>query len=231
MLILPVNAIYSGILPDGHWTGSPTLVIQLMEHFPADRQQAESPGGSDFMPEWSLDTANEVSLNKLLSRHPGVASPHFARVGEATLAMLVTSYHEPHVMLIGRDPGQYDLASLVARLLSAGRSVQIEATALSASLAIPDAWITLLSLPSRTVTSIDPAPPGAVRPNEVLASIRWKADLDRVELIYARGAAPVWLRPTASAEEGMYRQCVAVATRHAGWRAMPSAGSLVQARC
>lgn len=231
MSTLPVNAIYSGILPDGHWAGAPTLIIQLMDHPATDRQQTESLDGLHMTSEWPLDPANEVSLNKMLSRRAGIESPHFARIGASTLAMLVTSYNEPHVMFIGREPGRHDLAPLVTRLLESGRSVQIEAIVLSASLAIPLAWITLLSLPSRTVAPIDPAPAASVMPNEVLACIRWKADLDRAELIYARSSAPVWLRPTASAEEGMYRQCVAVATRHAGWRVMPNGGPLVYARC
>ena len=229
MSTLPVNAIYSGMQPDGHWGGAPTLIIQLMDHPDTALPPIESLDGSYPLAEWTFDSANEVSLNKLLSRRPGVCSPHFARLGASTLTVLITSYREPHVMFIGRDPGRYDLAPLVTQLLAAGRTVQIEATALSAALAIPKAWITLLALPSRTVTSIDPAPSDAAAPNEVLASVRWKADLDRTELIYANRRIPVWLRPTAWAEDGMYRQCIAVATRHAGWRVIPPSRSFAAA--
>lgn len=213
--MLPVNAIFSGLQKDGHWTGTPTLIIQLMEHPLATIPPMESLDGSFPLPEYDLDQANEVSMNRLLARR--TSSPHFAYVGASTLSNLACSYREHHVLIISREPGRHEVAPLVKLLLESGRTVQIETTVMAPSLVIPDAWITLLALPSRT-TSADAKPENAARPDEILACIRWKADLDRAELLYARRSAVVWLRPSAFADGGIYRQCVAVATRHAGWR-------------
>lgn len=221
MSTLPVNAIFAGMQTDGHWAGAPTLIIQLMEHPGSDCAADESLDGSYPVAEWTYDPANEISMNKLLTRRRNAVSPHFACVGAATLGILAASYREPHVMIIGRDPGRHDLAPLVSQLLAKGRSVQIETTVVSPALAIPDAWITLLALPSRPINAPDPATHGAPTPNEIIACIRWKADLERAEMIYARSRASVWLRPSPTAEDGIYRQCIAVATRNAGWRVIP----------
>jgi len=217
-MMLPVNAIYGGMQPDGHWAGTPTLIIHLMQHPLAPLPAPESLDGSYPLVEWDTDAANEVSMNRLLERR-GV-SAHFASVGAMTLATIASSYRERHVLIVGRDPGLHDLAPLVKPLVAAGRTVQIETTAMTPSLVIPDAWVTLLALPSRTATAENTNPENATRPDEILACIRWKADLERTELVYGRRKAPVWLRPSAFADEGIYRQCVAVASRHAGWRVM-----------
>lgn len=221
MATLPVNAIYAGLQPDGHFTGTPALVIQIMDH-PRAATTAPQEGldGSYPLPEWDLDTANEVSFDKLLIRRG--SSPHFANVGAATLAALAVSYRERHVLIVGRELGHHDIALLARLLLEAGRSVQIETTAMAPSLLIANTWATLLALPSRQVpTSAAEAGTGLpCRPNEVLASIRWRGDLDRAETSFANRKLPVWLRPSMYAEDGIYRQCLAVATRHPGWRVM-----------
>lgn len=217
-MMLPVNAMYSGMQPDGHWAGTPTLVIHLMQQMLAPLPAPESLDGSYPLVEWEIDAANEVSMNRLLERRG--SSAHYTNVGAMTLATIAASYRERHVLVVGRDLGQHELAPLVRQLLAAGRTVQVETTTMTPSLVIPGAWLTLLALPSRTATAENTDPQNADRADEILACIRWKADLDRSELVYGRRKAPVWLRPSAFADEGIYRQCVAVASRHAGWRVM-----------
>lgn len=214
MAILPVNAIFSGMQKDGHWAGSPALIIHLMEHPDASVPPFESLDGSYPLTEWDMDPANEVSLNKLLTRRAG--SAHFAYVGASTLSMVACSYREKHVLIVGREPGHYDLAPLAKLLVEAGRHVQVQTTIMMQSLVIPNVWVSLFALPSGAAAA--PAELSTLRPNEVVACIRWKSDLDRVEASYAQSSALIWLRPSSYAEAGIYRQCIAVATRHAGWR-------------
>jgi hypothetical protein len=222
---LPVNAIYSAMQPDGHFTGTPALIIQLMDHPLAAIVPPEALDGTFLLPEWDLDQANEVSFDKLLARRTN-SSPHFAYVGPSTLAALALSYHERHVLIAGRELGRHDIASLVKLLLAAGRTVQIETNLMDPALVIPDTWVTLLALPSRSTAAPEFKPENAGRPDEILASIRWRSDLDRAETTYANRRFPVWLRPSLYAEDGIYRQCVAVATRHAGWRVTRTAKAL-----
>lgn len=214
MTTLPVNSIFSGMQQDGHWAGTPTLIIQLMEHPLAALLTSDSLDGSFPLVEWSLDSANEVSLNKLLARHGN--SPHFSYVGPTTLAEIARSYRERHILVVAREPGRHDIAALVKPLLAAGRSVQVETTMMTASLVITNLWITLLVLPNTPVD--DYRTENAGRPDEVLACIRRRDDLQRTETLFANRKMPVWLRPSPLAEDGIYRQCVAVATRHSGWR-------------
>jgi hypothetical protein len=225
-MTLPVNAIFSGMQSDGHWAGTPALIIHLMQHPLAPQLPPESLDGSFPLMEWDIDPANEVSMNRLLDRRGPNSSAHFAYVGAVTLASIASSYRERHVLIIGRDPGFHELGPLVKLLLAADRAVQIETTTMMPSLVIPSAWVTLLALPSRTATAENTNPENATRPDEILACIRWKSDLDRTELIYGNRKAPVWLRPSSMADDGIYRQCVAVATRHAGWRVMRPSRSL-----
>lgn len=218
-MTLPVNAIFSGMQPDGYWAGTPALIIHLMQHPLAPLPPPESLDGSYPMTEWDIDPANEVSMNKLLERR-GSNSPHFAYVGASTLASIASSYRERHVLIVGRDPGFHELGPLVKLLVAANRAVQIETTIMAPSLVIPEAWVTLLALPSRTATAENTKPENASRPDEILACIRWKSDLERTELVYGSRKTPVWLRPSSMADDGIYRQCVAVAARHTGWRVM-----------
>lgn len=217
MTALPVNAIYSGMQMDGHWAGTPSLIIQLMEHPLAN--QLEHLDGSYPVADWDLDYANEISINKLLARRSGASSPHFSHVGPTTLSEIARSYRERHVLIIGREPGRHDVAPVARALLGAGRSVQILTTAMTPTLVIPDIWITLMALPSRTATTEDVEPENATRPDEILACVRWRSDIDRAEALYARRTA-IWLRPSPLADESIRRQCVAVASRHPGWRVM-----------
>lgn len=214
MTTLPVNSIASGMQQDGHWAGTPALIIQLMEHPLAAIPAAESLDGSFPLVEWSLDPVNEVSLNKLLTRRAN--SPHFSYVGPTTLAEIARSYRERHILIVCREPGRHDIGALVKPMLAAGRSVQVETTMMTASLVIEDLWITLLVLPNTAPD--DYRPENAGRPDEVLACIRRKIDLERAENQFANRRMPVWLRLSPFAEDGIYRQCLAVATRHAGWR-------------
>jgi organic radical activating enzyme len=214
MTALPVNALFVGMQPDGWFAGTPSLVIRLMEHPDSPTVIDGEPLDSCYpLPEWDYDEANEVSLNTLLSRRTN--GPQFASVGIATLSSLAATYRERHVLIIGREPGRHDIAPLIRAFLADGRSVQVETTG-SVTVDPAGAWVTLRAMPTRTAGSI--IPEAVVRSNEVLATVRWKADLDRIELLFANRATPVWLRPSAFAESWVYRQCVAVATRHAGWR-------------
>ncbi len=214
MSILPVNAIFSGIQTDGYFLGTPSLIIQLMDHPQAAIAVPESHDGSYPLPEWDHDPANEISFNRLVSLRG--SSPHFANVGATSLTTLALTFRERHVLIVGRELGLHDIGVLVQLLLDAGRSVQIETTALAPSLAIARTWLTLLMLPSKIKEA---TPPDALsRPNEVLACIRSRTDLDRTEGLYANRKVPVWLRPSQHAEGGIFRQCLAVATRHPGWR-------------
>lgn len=223
MPAISVGAIYSGVQLDGHWMGTPILIVQLMTHPDTAPPPPGSLDGSYPLAEWDYDPAAEVSLQKLLERRPG-SSPHFASVGAATLQAMVTSFRERHILIIGRDPGLYDLAPLVNPLIAGGRTVQIETTVMRTSLAISKAWLTLLSLPTRvgdeSVSNTDWMNP---RPDEVLACIRHRCDLDRSELTFGSRKIQVWLRPSPFADPGIYRQCVTVATRHPGWRVSPAA--------
>ncbi len=214
MSILPVNAVFSGLQTDGHYLGTPALVIQLMNH-PLAAAASDTHDGAYPLPEWDLDPAHEISFDKLLTIRG--SSPRFSYVGTSTLSTLALSYRERHVVIVGRELGLHDVVPLAKPLLDAGRTVQIETTAMAPSLLIDKAWITLLLLPSRDhVHTFQPE--NASRPNEVLACVRWRSDLDRAEATYANRRMTVWLQPSAHAEVGVYRQCLAVATRHAGWR-------------
>lgn len=212
--VLPINAIFSGIQTDGFWAGTPTLIIQVMDHRGASIAPTEALDGTTLLPAWDLDEANEVSIDKLLQRR-GNSSPHFTRIGVPRMSALALSYHERHVLLVGRELGLHDVAPFAAQLLASGRSVQIETTVMSPNLAVPKAWVTLITLPSRS----GPVAAGMTEfPDEALACVRWRTDLDRAEATFANRKLPVFLRPSAYAEGGIYRQCIAIASRHAGWR-------------
>lgn len=215
MSILPVNAIFSGVQSDGFWFGTPSLVIQLMDHPLAAIAAIESHDGSYPFPEWDLDPVNEISFDKLLTIRG--STPKFSYIGSTTLTTLALSFRERHVLIVGRELGLHDIASLAKPLLDAGRTVQIETTAMASALVIDRSWVTLLTLPSREAAT-PLQPDNTNRPNEVLACVRWRPDLDRAEAAYANRKMTVWLRPSQHAEAGIYRQCIAVATRHAGWR-------------
>jgi hypothetical protein len=217
MTPLPVSAIFAGLQSDGHWSGTPAVIIQLMEHPLAALPAPESLDGSYPLPEWDFNPANEVALNKLLGQRPA-SSPQFAYVGPSSLAALACTYRERHVLIIGREPGRHNVAALIRPLLTAGRTVQVETTMLTPSMVIENLWISLLDLPSRSAANDSFSPENADRPDEILACIRWRSDLDRTEQRFANRKIPVWLRPSTYAEAGIRRQCVAVATRHAGWR-------------
>lgn len=218
MPTLPVNAIYSGMQLDGHWTGTPALVVQLMEHPEADLPQPESLDGSFPLPEWEFDPDNEVSIHKLLDRTKGQSSAHFAQPGLATLLALATSYRERHVLIIARDVGRHEIAPFANRLIMAGRSVQIETTIMRPSLSIAKTWLSLLAMPARIGSTAAVTSEAKPRPDEIIACIRARADLDRTELAFGDRRIPVWLRPSPFADLGIHRQCITVATRHPGWR-------------
>lgn len=215
MSILPVNAVFSGIQTDGTYLGLPTLIIQIMDHPDAAIAVPESHDGSYPLPEWDFDSANEISFDKLITIRSG--SPRFSYVGTSTLATLALSFRERHVLVVGRELGLHDVGPLVGLLQNAGRHVQIETTALSATLTIPSAWLSLLVLPSKSKDAVI-EPDGVGRPNEILACIRSRVDLDRIEGTYGNRRIPVWLRPSQHADAGIFRQCLAIATRHSGWR-------------
>lgn len=213
MSSIAVNAIHSGLQLDGHWSGTPSLMVQLMDH-----PSAPALGLFDTAyptAEWDYEQANEIAITKLLTRRNGATSPHFSIVGPGALAEILRSFRERHVVLFCRDPARWDLTPLVALLRSAGRSVQVLTTVMSDSLELPDFWTSLVAMPDRQPAGdTEPCPQC---PSEVLACIRWRSDLDRAEALYSR-MGMVWLRPSRLAEDGIYRQCIAVATRHLGWR-------------
>lgn len=212
MTSIAVNTIHSGMQMDGHWTGTPSLMVQLMDHpsAPSVIVDAAYPTA-----EWDYAPANEIAVTKLLSRRNGATSPHFSLVGSGALAEIIHSFRERHVVLFCREPGRWDLAPLISLLRSAGRTIQILTTVMAECWQPPEVWVSLVSLPDK-----QPAggpEPHAQWPSEVLACIRWRSDLDRAEAMYSR-MGMVWLRPSPLAEDGIYRQCIAVATRHLGWR-------------
>lgn len=172
----------------------------------------DSLDGAFPLPDWDFDEANEISQSQMLAKRIGDSTPHFAYIGTTTLATIACSYRERHIVLIGREPNCHDIAPLVKLLLDAGRQVQIE-TGGRHPVTADRAWVTLRSLPTGIII-----PEAASRADEVLACIRSRADLERAEQMFGRRRIPVWLRPSQSAEPGMYRQCFAVATRHLGWR-------------
>lgn len=214
MPTLPVNAIFSGIQPDGHWAGTPSLIIQVMDVNPADDDSLEGHP----LEEWPYHPANEITLGKLLERRG--ASAHFANIGHSTLSSVACSYRERHVLIYGRDPGLYDLEPLVAALLRSGRTVQVETTILPHAIVAAGLWVSLLSVPRQVGIDVPPPAPQSVRPDEVLASVRSRSDIDRIELAYGDRRVPVWLRPSPFAQGSVLRQCITVATRHPGWRVM-----------
>lgn len=212
MTSIAVNAIHSGLQMDGHWSGTPSLMVQLMDH-PA----AQGPSLLDAaypIAEWDYEQPNEIAITKLLSRRNGATSPHFSLVGSGALAEIIHSFRERHVVLFCRDPARWELAPLIALLRSAGRTIQVLTTVMSDSWE-PRVWVSLVAMPNRQPAgNPEPCPQC---PSEILACIRWRSDLDRAEALYSR-MGMVWLRPSALAEDGIYRQCIAVATRHLGWR-------------
>lgn len=212
MTSIAVNAIHSGMQLDGHWTGTPSLMVQLMDH-------PSTPGvvldGAYPIPEWDYSEANEIAITKLLSRRIGATSPHFSLVGCGALAEIIHSFRERHVVLFCREPARWSLDPLIALLRSVGRTVQVVTTVMSESWHAPEVWVSLIALPVKPGAPAQEREPGW--PSEVLACIRWRSDLDRAEALYSR-MGMVWLRPSPLAEDGIYRQCIAVATRHLGWR-------------
>lgn len=210
MTSIAVNAIHSGMQRDGHWTGTPSLMVQLMDHPSAPSVILDTAYPTA---EWDYAPANEIAITKLLSRRNGATSPHFSLVGPGALAEIIHSFRERHVVLFCREPARWELEPLISLLRSAGRTVQVLTTVMFDSLELP--WVSLVALPDkRPVSDIEPQ---SVWPSEILASIRWRSDLDRAEAQYSR-MGMVWLRPSPLAEDGIYRQCIAVATRHLGWR-------------
>lgn len=213
MSSIAVNAIHSGMQMDGHWAGTPSLMVQLMDH-------PSTPGvmldGAYPAADWNYDEANEIAITKLLSRRIGATSPHFSLVGPGSLAEIINSFRERHVVLFCREPIRWDLDPLIDLLRSAGRSIQVVTMVMSESLKSSDVWVTQVALPDRRPPEENPEAL-CLWPHEILAGIRWRCDLDRAERLYSR-MGMVWLRPSPMAEDGIYRQCIAVATRHLGWR-------------
>ena len=212
MTSIAVNAIHSGMQMDGHWTGTPSLMVQLMDHQSAPRVMLD---GAYPAAEWDYIPANEIAITKLLARRNGATSPHFSLVGCGTLAEIIHSFRERHVVLFCREPARWDLIPLIELLRSAGRTVQVLTTVMSDFLRPPEIWVSLVTLPIKQAAGEPPSYPHW--PSEVLACIRWRSDLDRAEALYSH-MAMVWLRPSPLADEGIYRQCIAVATKHLGWR-------------
>lgn len=212
MTAIAVNAIHSGMQLDGHWTGTPSLMVQLMDHPTAPSVIVD---GAYPIAEWDYSQPNEIAITKLLSRRNGATSPHFSTVGPGALAEIIHSFRERHVVLFCREPARWELGPLIYLLRSAGRTVQVLTTVMSESLQPPDVWVSLVALPSLVPAGEPEA--HARWPSEVLACIRWRSDLDRCEALFSR-MGMIWLRPSPLAEDGIYRQCIAVATRHLGWR-------------
>ena len=214
MTPLPVNALFHGMQPHGAFAGTPSLIIRLMEHPDSTTVIDGEPVDSCYpLPEWEYDEANEVSLTVMLDRR--TSGPQFASVAPHRLSVLADGYRERHILILGREPGRHDICPLVEAFLARGRTVQIETTG-GFKVEAPGAWVSLRALPTRRTDGI--IPDAVARANEVLATIRWKTDLDRIELLFSARGTPVWLKPSAFAESWVYRQCVAVATRHTGWR-------------
>lgn len=214
MTTIAVNAIHSGMQMDGHWSGTPSLMVQLMDHptSPVPEYYIDTAYPTAG---WNYEAANEVSLNKLLNRRTGTQSPHFSIVGPGALAEVISSFRERHIVLFCRDPGKWDLPPLLTLLRAAGRSIQILTTVML-DVDQPGLWVSLVALPDKEPVDLTLSLM-ARWPSEVLACIRWRSDLERAEALYSR-MGMVWLRPSPLAEDGIYRQCVAVATRHMGWR-------------
>lgn len=210
MSALPVNAILSGIQPDGHWTGTPSLIVGLVSH--PDATPLPDTVNSLPVPEWKYDAANEVTINRLMTRN-GRASPHFANIGPSTLFIWAKSYRERHIVLAGHEAGRHDLAPFIQRMVEASRTVQVITTDLRGCVGL-GAWVTLLALPSQSFAlDVYDTPP-----DEVVADIRWRADLDRVAALYSN--LPVWLRASPVSDTNVYAQCVAAATKRPAWRVM-----------
>lgn len=214
MTTIAVNSIHSGMQMDGHWIGTPSLMVQLMDHASAP-VPSQILDGAYPTAEWDYDPANEIAMTKLLSRRNGARSPHFSIVGAGALAEVISSFRERHVVLFCRDPTRWDLSALIGLLRNSGRSVQLLTTVMPEDIDPRDVWVSLILMPDRQ--PMDEAAQRTRWPSEVLACIRWRADLERTEALYSR-MGMVWLRPSSLAEDGIYRQCIAVATRHLGWR-------------
>lgn len=217
MTSLPVNAIGSGSQLTGYWTGTPALVIRLMENPEAS---VDPSVDRDAWPltDWDFDPNNEISTSRLLGKS-SQSTPHFAYFGASVLASLALSYREQHIIFVGREPCGHDLSSVIRLLREGGRQVQVE-TAGHAKQLPPvghAVWVTLRALPMEDWGGIDPNV--IARADEILVYARTKDDLDRAERLFGKLTTPVWLGPAPCAEPAVYFKCFNVACRHIGWRA------------
>jgi organic radical activating enzyme len=208
---LPVNAIYSSVQLAGHWAGTPALMIRLMT------TPDVTPDESEHDTDWDYDPRNEVSVSRVMAKGSD-ASPHFAYVGANTLAATALNHRERHIVFVGREPHCHDLGGVVHLLREAGRQVQVETAGRVKALAADGAWVTLRALPQADWLNIDPAT--VRRADEILAYVRGRADLERANALFGPLTTPVWLSPARSSEPAVYYQCVSMAARHMGWRAL-----------
>lgn len=219
MSALPVHALYPCVLSDGFWRGTPALVVRLIEHTetppPPDDELPDDLPSSQFH---AYDHDHAVTLNALLERRGGAL--RYSMPGPATLAAAVANCRGRHVVLSGREPGRHDIDPVVRALQDVGRAVQIETTG-GAPINAPGAWVTLHVPPARTTRDL--APGLAERADEVLIAVRWRADFDRAEALFA-SRPQIWLRASAYAEPWVQARCVEVAARHNGWRVRPPTG-------
>lgn len=214
---LPVNEIFETVQGEATFTGSPAVFIRLQG----------CPVGCpwcDTKHTWAVDPANSVSAPEMVSKVSD--APTFARMTPAELAAhVLATTRARHVVITGGEPALYDLRTLSALLIRAGRSVQLETSGTSEIRIDPRAFVTVspkIGMPGGLNVRDD----ALARADEIKMPVGKPADVERLHAVMDRLMAAkdprldriptVWLQPLSQSPKAT-ALCVAAATAN-GWR-------------
>lgn len=186
---LPINEVFDTIQGEAYWTGMPSTFIRL---------QGCDVGcpWCDTKHTWDLDAKDAVDLSAILAKG---AEPS-RQWSAVEVEELVKLAKQPHIVLTGGEPADYDLHELTYKLLDAGKSVQIETSGTSEIRVADRTWVTVspkIDMPGGRTVRID----AIELADEIKMPVGKPADLDKLRVILTLRTKPlraVWLQPLST---------------------------------
>jgi 7-carboxy-7-deazaguanine synthase len=145
----------------------------------------------------------------------------YADVGTDTLVGTINAYQARHVVITGGEPCQYDLTDLTSKLLSVGKSVQIETSGTELIRCDDRTWVTVspkIGMPGGK----EVLPEALCRADEIKVPVGKPGDIAKFATLWNRTRygkernVLIWLQPLSTSEKAT-ALCIDAATAN-GWR-------------
>lgn len=206
--MIPINEVFETLQGEAHYTGTPSLFIRL-------HGCDVGCAFCDTKHTWKIEKTYQIPLESMLLK--SVDAPTYALCDVEELVAIEKRYQARHIVLTGGEPCNYDLVELTAKLLRAGRTVQIETSGTRDVLAHWQTWVTV-SPKYNMAGGYKVLRSALERANEIKMPVGKQSDVDKVLEVQRSlpNCPPIWLQPLSQSEKAT-GLCVAAATKH-GWR-------------